>query len=96
MLKKSVKKELTVSEIASRYSVEKRIVLGWIQRGLLPNARKEQSPFGVEFWLVPETDLEGFEPQKRRGRPKATNPSKATLAKRRQREQEKQNTESEG
>jgi hypothetical protein len=95
MLKEIVKNELTVSEIASRYSVEKRIVLGWIQRGILPNARKEQSPFGVEFWLVPETDLEGFEPQKRRGRPKATNPSKATLAKRRQRKQEIQTNKAE-
>jgi|GEM_PF-5976217 len=89
MLKESVKKELTVSELALRYNVEKRIVLGWIQRGLFPNAKKEQSPFGVEFWIVPESDLKGFEPQKGRGRPKSKNPSKATLAKRAQRERGK-------
>jgi hypothetical protein len=84
------KNELTVTELATRYNVEKWIVLGWIERGLFPNARKEKSPFGVEFWSVPEDDLKNFEPQRRRGRPTAKNPSNATLAKRRQREQKKQ------
>ena len=95
MFNKSVKKEFTVSEIAIKYNVEKRIVLGWIERGLFPNAKKEVSPFGVEFWRVPENDLKDFEPQRRRGRPTSAKPSKAALAKRRQREQEKQAAESE-
>lgn len=85
----SVANEFTVSDLAEKFKVEKRIVLGWIERGLLPNAKKGKSQFGVEFWTVPESDLINFEPQKRRGRPSSKNPSKATLAKRAQRDRER-------
>lgn len=62
-------KKLTAREIAGRFNVNKRIVLGWIERGLFPNAVKIKSPLGIEFWTVPERDLLNFVPQRRRGRP---------------------------
>jgi hypothetical protein len=52
---------LTAKDIAERQNVKKRVAQGWIQRGLFPNAHKKYiEPFG-EIWLVPETDLEGFQ-----------------------------------
>ncbi len=62
-------KELTAKEIAGRYNTNKRVVLGWIERGVFPNAVKKKLIDGVEFWIIPEVDLINFKPQRRRGRP---------------------------
>jgi hypothetical protein len=60
--------EFTVSELAQKYNVTKRVVLGWCERGKFPNAHKVDSGFGFEVWKIPASDLEGFELPKA-GRP---------------------------
>jgi len=81
--------ELTAREVAEKLGVKPITVRVWCDKGKFPNAHKIKSGFGVEYWVIPESDLEGFQPQLRRGRPSAENPSRATLAKRAQREREK-------
>ncbi len=57
---KNAMRDLTAKDISIKENVPKRVVLGWIQRGEFPNARKVIiEPFG-EIWLVPENDLIGF------------------------------------
>lgn len=73
--------DLTVKELAAKFGVNRRVANGWCERGLFPNAKMVESPV-ISYWTVPESDLENFVPQKRKGRPSAANPSKATLAKR--------------
>lgn len=80
-------KFLTVKELAERYGVARRVASGWCERGLLPNALKKTSELGVEYWQIPETDLTNFVKPVGRGKPRVANPSKAALAKRRQRKQ---------
>ena len=87
-IKVSETKKLTTKQVAEKYGVKQITVRVWCEKGTFKNAYKETSPRG-DYWLIPESDLEGFEPQLRRGRPISENPSKATLAKRRQREQKK-------
>lgn len=82
-------KKLTAKEVATRFGVVKSVALGWFLRGKFPNAKKNVDRFGVEYWEVPESDLEGFEPQRRRGKPSVKNPSSETLAKRKSRENKK-------
>jgi hypothetical protein len=61
--------DLTAKDIAELQKVEKRVAQGWIQRGLFPNAHKKIiEPFG-EIWLVPATDLEGFQKPTRGRKP---------------------------
>lgn len=79
-------KQLTTREVAEKYGVKQITVRVWCEKGMFKNAYKDTSPRG-DFWQIPETDLEGFEPQLRRGRPTSINPSKAALAKRHQREE---------
>ncbi len=78
-------KKLTASEIAEKFKVGKGVVLGWLQRGKFPNAKKAVGTFGVSYWEIPASDLEGFEPQRRKGKPRLSEPSKAALAKRKSR-----------
>jgi predicted site-specific integrase-resolvase len=47
---------LGVAKIAERYGVHTNTAQRWCREGRFPNARRES---GV--WLVPESDLEGFE-----------------------------------
>ena len=61
-------KELTTSQAAERLGVGKSTVNLWCRRGFFPNARSEETPRGP-VWLIPESDLEGFEPPKM-GRPR--------------------------
>lgn len=81
-------KQLTTKQVAEKYGVKQITVRVWCEKGVFKNAYKGTSPRG-DFWLIPESDLEGFQPQLRRGRPASSNPSKAALAKRAQRELEK-------
>jgi hypothetical protein len=69
MVKKA--KELTTSELAERYKVSHSTARGWCTSGkFFPNARLDQTPRG-DFWVVPESDLEGFVPPRRGPKPQA-------------------------
>lgn len=76
---------LKAADVAEKYGVTKRVVQGWCERGLLPNAKKVPSGFGFDVWEIPESDLTDFVKPKGRGKPRIENPSEATLAKRRSR-----------
>ena len=80
------KKVLTTKEVAEKVGVKQITVRVWCEKGIFKNAFKEESPRGP-YWVIPEEDLKNFTPQLRRGRPTDINPSKAAIAKRRQREQ---------
>lgn len=69
-------KELTTSQAAERLGVGKSTVNLWCRRGLFPHARSEETPRGP-VWLIPESDLEGFEPPKM-GRPPKPETESAT------------------
>ena len=36
----------------------------WARSGRLPGAELKESEFGVSYWVIPESALEGFEKQK--------------------------------
>lgn len=78
-------KTFTAKEVAERYGVAKRVVQGWCERGLLPSAHKVDSGFGFDVWQIPEADLKDFIKPVGRGKPRVSNPSKETLAKRKSR-----------
>lgn len=61
---------LSVREISERFGVTKRRAMGWCERGLLPNAKKEPTGFGFDHWQIPETDLANFRMPEGRGRPR--------------------------
>lgn len=82
-------KEYSVTELAEKYDVERRIVLRWISSGKFPNARKVTPPVGLAYWLVPESDLKNFNKPEGRGRPLSENPTSEALAKRQQRDRQK-------
>lgn len=83
--KEDTAKEYSVTELAERYEVKRRIVLGWIAGDKFPNARKVAPPVGKPYWLVPETDLKNFIKPTRRGRPLLDKPTEDALRKRQQR-----------
>jgi hypothetical protein len=56
---KKDEKMLTAREVAERLGESLASVRVWIHRGRFPNARLEQSPV-VSYWLIPESDLNGF------------------------------------
>lgn len=60
--------DLTTAQVAERMSVTVHAVRFWIKRGLLPNAYEKKESRGT-VWMIPEKDLEGFEPPKKTGRP---------------------------
>lgn len=80
-------KEYSVTELAEKYNVHRRIVLGWIGANKFPNAHKFHPPVGLTYWLVPETDLNNFTKPEGRGRPLSDNPSEEALRKRKQRKE---------
>ena len=57
-MKKKEPKMLTVREVAEKIGAAAISVRIWASRGRFPGARKEATPFG-DFWLIPETALEG-------------------------------------
>lgn len=59
---------MKASEVAKRYEVNSYTVKLWIKRGLLPNAKFEESIAG-SVWLIPESDLKEFK-KPEMGRPK--------------------------
>jgi excisionase family DNA binding protein len=60
--------DLTTSKAAERLGVGKSTVNLWCRQGLFPHARSVDTPRGA-VWLIPESDLVGFEPPKM-GRPR--------------------------
>ena len=62
-------KELTTSELAERYNVSHSTARGWCTSGFFPNARLDKTPRG-DFWVVPESDLEGFVKPRRGPKPR--------------------------
>ena len=51
---------LNVHEVAERLGAEVASVRVWVWKGRFPGARKETTPLG-DYWLIPESALEGFE-----------------------------------
>ena len=59
---------LKASEVAKRFGVKHVTVRAWLNRGLFPNAKLEETIAG-SIWLIPESDLKDFvKPET--GRPK--------------------------
>ena len=62
------KLDLTTAQVAQRMNVTVHTVRFWIKRGLLPHAYEKEESRG-SVWMIPERDLEGFQPPKKTGRP---------------------------
>jgi excisionase family DNA binding protein len=61
MVKKAVQPtELTTAEVAQHLGITRRSVIGLIQRGRFPNARK--LPAANATYLIPLSDLENYLP----------------------------------
>jgi hypothetical protein len=58
-MKKKEPKMLTVKEAAAQIGAAQISVRIWAKEGRFRGARKESTPFG-DFWVIPETALEGF------------------------------------
>lgn len=56
-------KRLKASEVAKKLKVKPVTVRAWLLKGLFPNAKLEETIAG-SIWLIPESDLENFEPPK--------------------------------
>ncbi len=63
-------KTYTARQLAERYEVAHSTVRGWLLRRLFPGARLEETGLGTSYWVVPESDLKGFEPPKPGPKPK--------------------------
>lgn len=61
---------LNVHEVAERLGAGVGSVRVWAWKGRFPGARKETTPLG-DYWLIPESALEGFELSKPGPKPKA-------------------------
>ncbi|HKQ06818.1 MAG TPA: helix-turn-helix domain-containing protein [Blastocatellia bacterium] len=61
-------------EVAGRLGTTVSTVRVWLSRGRFPGARKEQSPAG-EYWMIPESALDGFEMRKPGPKPGAKKPT---------------------
>jgi excisionase family DNA binding protein len=72
--------ELTTSQTAVRLNVGASTVRLWCQQGKFPNARAQDTPRGT-VWLIPESDVKGFDKPKRGRVPNAkpeASPASAT------------------
>ena len=74
-------RELTTADVAERLGVSAITARWWCRRGMFPNAREQQTPRGP-VWVIPESDLEGFTPPKRTGRPSKPKDESETKPKR--------------
>ena len=68
--------ELTTKEVAMRFDVSPITARLWCRRGLFPNAYEMETPRGA-VWMIPEIDIESFEPPKKTGRPPKSKEEKA-------------------
>lgn len=61
MTKKAIKSiDLTTAEVAQQLGITRRAIVGLIQRGRFPNARKLPAVNGT--YLIPLSDLENYLP----------------------------------
>ncbi len=58
---------LTVKEVSERTGAQPVSIRIWASKGRFPGAKKESSPAG-QYWMIPESALEGFQMGKA-GRP---------------------------
>jgi hypothetical protein len=72
--------DLTTKEVAERYEVIDATVRLWRRRGLFPHAYELETPRG-SVWMIPESDLEGFELPKKTGRPPKPKVEKVKVSK---------------
>jgi hypothetical protein len=63
-------KGLTTTEAAAHLRVDARLVRLWCQQGRFKDARLVEHPRG-DYWLIPESNLNGFVPPKMGRPPKA-------------------------
>jgi excisionase family DNA binding protein len=61
---------LTTAQAAERLKVGQSTVNLWCRQGRFPHAERVETPQGG-YWLIPESDLTGFEPPKIGRPPKA-------------------------
>jgi hypothetical protein len=66
--------DLTSSQVAARLGKDARLIRLWCQQKLFPNAYQDETARGP-VWMIPESDLAGFEPPKM-GRPSTKKASK--------------------
>lgn len=60
--------DLSTSDVAARFGVSPITARLWCRRGLFPNAYEHPTPRGP-VWMIPPSDLKGFDPPKKTGRP---------------------------
>ena len=65
--------DLSTGQVATRLGVIADTVRKWCRRGLFPTAYEVEESRG-SVWMIPERDLEGFEPPKKTGRPPKSSP----------------------
>jgi transposase len=70
-------KMLTVREAAERLGAGESSVRLWCSQGKFARAAPNETPRGP-FWLIPESDLKGFEKRERGRPPKTANAVKST------------------
>lgn len=73
---------MTVKEAAALLNAGESSVRMWCVEGKFPNADYVQSPRGA-YWMIPESDLKGFEKRDRGRPPKANGAAKKSGAKKR-------------
>jgi hypothetical protein len=73
------KGELTTKEVALRFNVSPITARLWCRRGLFPKAYELDTPRG-KVWMIPEKDIESFEPPKKTGRPPKAKKNSASKA----------------
>jgi hypothetical protein len=59
---------LTTTEVMQRLDAPYQTVMAWIKKGLLPGAKREDTPRGP-VWMVPASSVINFKPPKM-GRPR--------------------------
>jgi len=67
---------LTVREAAERLGAGESSVRLWCSQGRFPHAEPNETPRGP-FWLIPASDLKGFEKRERGRPPKTTKAAKS-------------------
>ncbi|HKV38335.1 MAG TPA: helix-turn-helix domain-containing protein [Blastocatellia bacterium] len=69
-MKKRSERMVNIREAARMLGVPLSSLRVWVWRGRFQGARKETTPLG-DYWLIPESALEGFEKRKPGPKPKA-------------------------
>ena len=76
MKKKEAKRMLTTAQFAEHFQVAYTTVMTWLQREIVPGARRVPTPRG-DVWEIPASALATFTPPKQ-GRPKKDGGAKST------------------